>query len=238
MSELSQKLDDSQAQQEVYSHGYNSSTIQRQETRTVEQDAAFLLPYLRSGMSLLDCGCGSGSITVGLASIVTPGQVIGIDIDIEESVIEQATSRAIEDGISNVTFKVASVYELPFPDQSFEGVFAHTLLEHLREPMRALAEMKRVLKLGGIVGLRDMDARGILYAPEDSPMTKVNSLVEQQMKYNGGNPHLGSRLGSVLRKAGFVGNEISATFSQEDPENLAEIFTHRILNPPLGMRIK
>ncbi len=75
-----------QQRQERYSHGYGANIIQRQETRTADRDAAFLLPHLKSGMSLLDCGCGSGTITIGLAEIVGPGNVIGLDLDMEESV--------------------------------------------------------------------------------------------------------------------------------------------------------
>jgi ubiquinone/menaquinone biosynthesis C-methylase UbiE len=48
--------------------------------RTVETNASFVPPHLRPGLSVLDCGCGPGSITVGLAGRVAPGQVVGIDV--------------------------------------------------------------------------------------------------------------------------------------------------------------
>src|SRR5579883_1469751 len=56
--------------------------------RTGASDAAFLLPHLRPGMRLLDCGCGPGVITSGLAQAVAPGEVVGIDI--RSAMIEQA----------------------------------------------------------------------------------------------------------------------------------------------------
>jgi ubiquinone/menaquinone biosynthesis C-methylase UbiE len=69
-------------QSESYSFRGNSVVIEALlHTRTAANCAAFLSPYLRPGMRLLDCGCGPGSITIGLAETVAPGGVIGIDVD-------------------------------------------------------------------------------------------------------------------------------------------------------------
>ena len=51
----------------TYTCGYSSAAMQIMASRTAEVHARFLLDYLRPGMRLLDCGCGPGSITVGLA---------------------------------------------------------------------------------------------------------------------------------------------------------------------------
>ena len=76
--------------------------------RTASREAAFLLPYLRPGMQMIDVGCGSGSITVGLADAVAPGNVVGIDF--QPTQIEQAqalaTMRAVAN-VANVRFEVA-----------------------------------------------------------------------------------------------------------------------------------
>ena len=115
---------------ENYSHGYSERIIQRQATRTAEFDAGFLLPHLKPGMKLLDCGCGTGSITIGLAQVVAPGEVVGIDM--ESSVIERATASAADKKANNVSFQTGDVYELPFSDEYFDVVYANTVLEHLR----------------------------------------------------------------------------------------------------------
>ena len=63
-----------------YVHTTTSIDRGRLERRTAARSAAFLLPHLRPGMRLLDFGCGPGSITVGLAGVVAPGEVVGVDI--------------------------------------------------------------------------------------------------------------------------------------------------------------
>jgi 2-polyprenyl-3-methyl-5-hydroxy-6-metoxy-1,4-benzoquinol methylase len=64
-------------------HGVTPGLRQDYATRTASRQAAFALPYLRSGMNLLDVGCGPGTITLGLAQAVAPGHVTGIDHDSE-----------------------------------------------------------------------------------------------------------------------------------------------------------
>src|SRR5262245_23654372 len=89
--------DDTTARQEHYTYGYDSAMTRKViANRTAASHAAFFLPYLQTGMSLLDCGCGSGSITVGLAQIVAPGEVTGIDVS--EVEIARARDRATADG--------------------------------------------------------------------------------------------------------------------------------------------
>jgi ubiquinone/menaquinone biosynthesis C-methylase UbiE len=150
-------------QREVYTHGYSPQVEAYMATRTASRQASFILPHLRVGMRLLDCGCGPGSTTVDLAAVIAPGHVEGIDI--EPSQIASARTRAVERGLTNVHFQAASIYELPFPNDSFDVVFAHTVIQHLRHPLQALREMRRVLAPGGIVGLRDDDWATFLFEP-------------------------------------------------------------------------
>jgi ubiquinone/menaquinone biosynthesis C-methylase UbiE len=114
----------------------------------VNPNAAFFIPYLHSGMSLLDCGCGPGTITSGLAQVVAPGHVKGVDID--EGQISLAIDYANKQGISNVSYQLASVYEMPFEDNSFDAAFGHTIIQHLNDPLAGLKEIhtiKVMLKL-------------------------------------------------------------------------------------------
>ena len=133
-------------QSEQYSPGYRSKLINDYKQRHVSKDASFFTSYLRPGMMLLDCGCGPGSITKGFADIVKPSLVYGIDI--EHKQILASKELAQNEQLKNLKFKVANVYDLPFENDLFDAVFAHTLLQHLKRPDKALKEMYRVLKPG------------------------------------------------------------------------------------------
>ena len=123
-------------------------------------------------MSLLDCGCGPGTITIGLAQAVAPGQVVGIDI--EPNLVEHASVLSRDQGIANVRFQVANVFDLPFSEGSFDMVFAGDLLQRLNQPIRALKEMWRVLKPGGVIGIICSDMGGRIIGP-------VNHGLEDEM---------------------------------------------------------
>ena len=84
----------------------------------------YLLPHLKSGMTLLDCGCGPGTITLGLAEVVAPAQATGIDL--EPGMIEQAKAFAAERQVENVEFQQADIRDLPFPDNSFDIVLTRS----------------------------------------------------------------------------------------------------------------
>jgi ubiquinone/menaquinone biosynthesis C-methylase UbiE len=107
---------------EVYTHGHHESVLRSHRWRTAENSAAYLLPALTPGQTLLDVGCGPGTVTVDLARRVAPGAVIGVDRS--ERVIEIARADAAEAGVDNVTFQVADAYSLPFADDSVDVAHA------------------------------------------------------------------------------------------------------------------
>ena len=93
-------------------------------------------------MRMLDAGYGPGSISVGLAAAVAPGEFIGVDM--EESQIAFASAAVTREGLSNTQFQIADVLKLPFPDNHFDAIHCHALLMHVPDTMAALAELKRV----------------------------------------------------------------------------------------------
>jgi SAM-dependent methyltransferase len=111
-----------------------------------------------------------------------------------------------------VRFEHADAYRLPYPGASFDAVFAHTLLEHLREPERALAELVRVLKPGGVIGLRDCDWQSGIFAPEDAAVGRAAELYARLWRHNGGDPHCGRTVRRRLLEAGCVRVATSASF--------------------------
>ena len=108
---------------ETYTHGHHDSVLRSHRWRTAANSAAYLLPHLTSGQRLLDIGCGPGTITLDLARLVAPGQTVGLDREVKPLVAARAS--AIEQGVHNVGFTVGDVYQLDFPDDSFDIVHAH-----------------------------------------------------------------------------------------------------------------
>jgi SAM-dependent methyltransferase len=212
---------------ETYTVGYSEVAVRYMMRRHAARDAAFLLPHLKQGMSLLDCGCGPGTITVGLAEAVSPGQVIGVDLDAGQ--IEAARKVVHDRGIKNLSFEATSVYQLPFPDHSFDAVFSHALFEHLSEPQAALQEIRRVLRPGGFVGLSSPDWSGNLTAPRDQEVERAIEIFKAIQQRNGGNPYVGRELGRLLEEAGFSRIKLSAVYDcYEDVPLVAELLAQQI----------
>lgn len=216
---------------------YSISDAEAQQTyvgvRRAAQWVGFFLPHLRSGFSVLDCGCGVGSITLDLAEQVAPGQVVGIDVD--EDQLAVARQRAGERGLANVAFQQGNVYALTFADGTFDAVLAHTLLIHLSDPVRALREIRRVLKPCGVAGISDDDWQTMTYAPEHPLMEKIVSLWTQVMRHNGGDPYYSRRLRAFLLQAGFARTEgyaVAADYygNLEETRRLARIQTRMFRN--------
>jgi ubiquinone/menaquinone biosynthesis C-methylase UbiE len=213
-----------------YTHGHHTVIVASHARRTASNSAAFLLPHLHPGREVLDVGCGPGSITIDLAERVAPSLVVGVDR--EPEVLAGARAAAGERGVGNVRFEPADVYELPFPDDSFDVVFAHQLLQHLTQPGAALAEMTRVARPRGIVAARDADFGTMVHAPHMPLLDRWLELYHQVARSNGAEPDGGRYLRKWALDAGLV--EVEATASAwhyaEDEERRAwaELWAVRI----------
>lgn len=203
---------------ERYTPGHSASSVDFMAARRAETHAAFFLPRLTPGQALLDLGCGPGTITAGLAAVVAPGPVLGVDQGAAQ--LAGARELATRTGLANVRFEEASCYDLPLADASVDRVFSHALFEHLAEPARALAEIRRVLRPGGVVGLRSPDWGGFLLSPPlDATVTAYTGLQEA----NGGDPLAGRRLGPYLTESGFTEVRADARYERyPSPAGIAD----------------
>jgi len=196
---------------ERYTHGHHASVLRSHTWRTAENSAAYLLPHLRPGLELLDVGCGPGTITRDLARRVAPGRVVGIDAAPE--VVRRAAADAADPGGARhgpgatgpgaLSFRVADVYALPFDEASFDVVHAHQVLQHLADPVAALAEMGRVLRPSGLVAVRDGDYGAFVWAPADPALDRWMALYHQVTAANGGDADAGRHLLGWVRAAGY-----------------------------------
>ena len=191
---------DEPAVNERYTHGHHESVLRSHSWRTVENSAAYLLPYLTPGATVLDVGCGPGTITADMASLGV--EVIGIDAAAD--VVEKARALGVD-------ARVGDAYALDFPDDSFDVVHAHQTLQHLARPVDALREFRRVVKPGGVVGVRDVDYAGTIIYPETEGLALWAALYQKVHRSNGGEPNAGRRLKAWALEAGFA--DVAATAS-------------------------
>ncbi|WP_404954437.1 methyltransferase domain-containing protein [Streptomyces sp. 147326] len=194
----------------VYTHGHHESVLRSHRWRTAENSAAYLIGELRPGMSVLDVGCGPGTITADLAELVAPGGRVTA-VDAAQDVVERARAHAAERGVSGIEFGTADVHALDFPDDTFDVVHAHQVLQHVGDPVQALREMRRVCRPGGIVAARDADYAAMTWCPATPGLDEWLSLYRRVARANGGEPDAGRRLRAWARQAGFTDVTSSAT---------------------------
>ncbi len=194
---------------DTYTHGHHESVLRSHQWRTAENSAGYLLDALTPGTRVLDVGCGPGTITVDFARRVAPAPVVGIDREAE--VLENARAAARAAGVDTVTFDVGDVYALSFPDDSFDVVHAHQVLQHLTDPVAALREMRRVCLPGGVVAARDSDYAAFTWFPEDPRLTRWLDLYHEVARSNDAEPDAGRHLLQWARAAGFTAVDAGAS---------------------------
>lgn len=192
-----------------YLHGHHDAVLRSHRWRSAENSAAYLLPRLAPDARVLDVGCGPGTITVGLAARVPDGFVVGLDAAPE--VLEEARARPEAAEAGNLRFQLGNVYELGFDDDSFDVVHAHQVLQHLADPLRALVEMRRVCRAGGVVAVRDADYEAMCWHPATDGLDEWRALYVAVARTVGGEPDGGRHLRSWSQRAGFSQVETSAS---------------------------
>ena len=231
---------------ETYLLGHHPSIVAIHARRTVETAAAFILPFLKPRMRLLDVGCGPGTVTSGFAQRVAPGETIGID----PSADVIATAKSLASGTTagttagtttrNLSFEVGSVYQPRFAAGTFDAVFSHQVMQHLRHPVDALRQMRALLAPGGVLGVRVVDWGSAIFYPESEGTRRYLALQFDLARRNGAEPNAGRHLRRWLREAGF-GETRLTTSTESDADAHAirervEMFVERILRSSLADR--
>lgn len=213
-----------------YTHGHHESVVAAYRDRTAENSAGYLLPRLSRGDRILDIGCGPGTITADLATLVSPGEVTAIDR--EPSMVEETRRVARERGIANLTVDVGDIYALEFPDDTFDIVHAHQVFHHLSDPVAALRQMHRVARTGGLVAVREADYSAMTWYPADQRLDLWQDIYHAAASSNGAELDAGRRLLAWAHEAGL--SEVVASASvwcfadDESREWLAHQWAHRM----------
>jgi ubiquinone/menaquinone biosynthesis C-methylase UbiE len=163
------------------------------KVRNAADYAEFLLPHLDEDSRVLDVGCGTGNITLGLAERV--GHVVGVDPSDGE--FTDARRYAADNHIENVEFRVGSVYALEFPSDHFDACLCHSMLETLEQPLDGLIEIKRSLKPGAVLGVACVDYGGLILAGPNDERERAWQLEDAA------DPYRGRQLRGLLIRAGF-----------------------------------
>ncbi len=185
---------------ESYTLGYGEGAMRWMASRTAEGHGAFLLPHLKPGMRLLDCGCGPATLTLGFARRVAPGDCVGIDQEGSQFAAIAETARL--EHVDNLNLMTGDIYSLPFDDADFDVVFASAVLGSVAAPEKIVAEMTRVLKPGGVLALKEFDHGGDIIYPQSPALTKSIDLYHRLRAHNGHQAMAGRRLREFICSAG------------------------------------
>jgi ubiquinone/menaquinone biosynthesis C-methylase UbiE len=193
------------ASKSAYATDHSESVLASHRWRTLKNSAEYVIPYLKPGLKVLDVGCGPGSITVDFARYIPDGAITGIEV--EASPLEEGRKLADTEGIKNVQFEVGDAQNLAYEDNTFDLVHSHQVLQHLPDPVKALSEMRRVVKPGGIVAARTSSISSIY--PESEGLKMFENILLRVSRDKGGNPHPGNHIHVWARQAGFDMNRIT-----------------------------
>jgi SAM-dependent methyltransferase len=193
---------------EIYVHGYHL-----RENERLQDQAGTLADLLHSGTAypggstVLEAGCGVGAQTFTLARRSPDARFISVDVSAASiAEAERSVGRA---GVTNVEFRRADIFALPFGPESFDHVFVCFVLEHLSQPIEALMCFDRVLRPGGSITVIEGD-HGSAYFHPDSPAAHaaIQCQVELQ-RMAGGDALIGRQLYPMMNRAGFDAVRIS-----------------------------
>lgn len=115
------------------------------------------------GSAVLEAGCGIGAQTISLASN-SPGARF-VSVDISADFVAEAKAKADAAGLTNVQFQQADIFALPFAPEFFDHIFVCFVLEHLAQPIEALATLKEFLRPGGTITVVEGDHGSAYFHP-------------------------------------------------------------------------
>ena len=192
----------------TYVHGYDP-----RENERLEDQAGTLVELLHAdtaypgGSMVLEAGCGVGAQTVALATRSPAAHFTSVDISADS--VAEAKRRVDRAGATNVDFRQADIFDLPFGSESFDHVFVCFVLEHLARPVEALTALNALLRPGGTITVIEGD-HGSAYFHPDSPAAHAAIRCQVMLQREaGGNPLIGRQLYPLMVEAGLDAPRVS-----------------------------
>jgi ubiquinone/menaquinone biosynthesis C-methylase UbiE len=212
----------------AYVHGYHA-----RENERLQDQAGTLVELLHSdtayppGSSVLEVGCGVGAQTVTLARRSPDAQFTSIDLSAVS--LAEARHRVERAGLTNVEFRQADIFALPFNTESFDHVFVCFVLEHLSRPLEALAILKTMLKPGGSITVIEGDHGSAYFHPDSTAANAAIQCLVKLQQDAGGNGLIGRQVYPLMVEAGFEGVQVSPRMVYVDSSrpDLVEGFTKK-----------
>lgn len=158
-------------------------------------------------MQVAEIGCGSGLVALWTAKAVGEGGSLTA-VDGSREQLQLAEKNAVSAGVKNISWVEADAYDTGLPRESFDLVYSRFLMCHLTDPLKALGEMRALLKPGGILVCEDHDDRGIFTEPGTSTYRRFVEISEAVNQAHGLDSNIGLKLPRLFRTAGFARTEV------------------------------
>ena len=183
------------------------------------KEQSYRLLDIQPGDTVLDAGCGLGYDARRMAELVTnSGQVIGIDAS--HGLIREA-SRLHSEHKHPLQFITGDIRKLAFADSTFSQCRIDRVLQHVEQPDRAIHELFRVLKPGGMVLAYENDWGAFTISSSDQDTTRA---VENYWCHSFTNGRIGRNLTALFTEAGFTNTSASSMTSTVNEYKLANEF--------------
>lgn len=213
---------------DTYVHGYHA-----RENERLHDQAGTLVSLLHDdtayprGSVVLEAGCGVGAQTITLAQRSPYARFTSIDVS--SASLAEARRRIAEAGLTNVEFRQADIFALPFDSESFDHVFVCFVLEHLSRPMEALSILKEVLRPGGTITVIEGDHGSTYFHPDSHAAQAAIECQVTLQREAGGNALIGRQVYPLLVGAGFDAVRVSPRMVYVDSSrpDLVDGFTRK-----------